>query len=80
MSHKELCDRAASWLRGSKRCDPVLYGIASAREIPDAIGWNSYGSIVVECKMSVEDFLRDKAKNHAASRMGDARFLCANTG
>lgn len=74
MTHQDLCDRAASWLRG-QRCDPVLYGIASTAEIPDAIGWGSNGSIVVECKVSTEDLLRDKRKNHAEQRMGDRRFF-----
>lgn len=74
-THKYLCERAAQWLRGSKRCNPVLHGIASTAEIPDAIGWGSDGSIVVECKVSVEDFLRDKAKNHANNRMGDVRYF-----
>lgn len=73
--HKVLCGQASAWLRGSMRCDPVLYGIASTAEIPDAIGWRSDGSIVVECKVSVEDFLRDKRKNHADRRMGDRRYF-----
>lgn len=78
--HKRLCGRAADWLRGSRRCKPVLYGIASTAEIPDAIGWNSDGSIVVECKASIEDFLRDKAKAHAAKRMGDYRYFMVPDG
>ena len=61
-----------------------LIANASCLEIPDAIGWsNSYrvhGSIVVECKVSVEDFLRDKRKPHVNrgnGKMGDFRyFLC----
>lgn len=80
MKHEDLCKRAAAWLRGSERCDPVLYGIASTAEIPDAIGWCSSGSIVVECKVSREDFMRDKAKNHAANRMGDKRYFMVPAG
>ena len=45
LTHQQLCERAASWLRGAQRCDPVLFGIASAAEIPDAIGWGSDGSV-----------------------------------
>lgn len=48
-------------------CKIVLTGVASCREIPDAIGWSSsyrggYGSIVIECKCSVSDFYRDAKK------------------
>ena len=61
-SHKQLCDRAAAWLRG-RRCEPVLTKIGSAGEIPDAIGWSSrYGSTVVECKTLRADFLGDRNK------------------
>jgi len=66
LTHKELCERAASWLRSNRRCDPVLTKVGSAGEIPDAIGWSSMfrhrGSIVVECKTSRIDFLNDKKK------------------
>jgi hypothetical protein len=66
VKHSELCQRAVRWLRGSQRCNPVFSGIASASEVPDAIGWSSnwklHGSHVVECKVSRTDFLRDKAK------------------
>jgi hypothetical protein len=66
MNHADLVEAACRWLRGTARCRPVLSGIASAGEIPDAIGWSSSykhrGSIVVECKTSVADFGRDKNK------------------
>lgn len=66
LTHKELCDRAAAWLRANRRCDPVLTKVASCAEIPDAIGWSSNyryrGSIVVECKTSRSDFRADKQK------------------
>lgn len=61
MTHDELVRRAIAWLR-SKRHDPVLAGIASCDEIPDAIGWTSGHSTVVECKTSRSDFLCDKWK------------------
>lgn len=80
MTHAELCARAVQWLRGTRRCYPVLSGIASAGEVPDAIGWSSKwshaGSILVECKMSLSDFHRDKRKKHKL-RIGRWRyFLC----
>lgn len=67
VTHSDLCDRAVRWLYGTKRCNIVLSGIASTAEIPDAIGWStsysSYGSVIVECKMSVSDFHADRKKN-----------------
>jgi hypothetical protein len=80
--HHELCRIAARWLSGTMRCNVVLAGVASCREIPDAIGWSTswkhHGSIVVECKNSMSDFHRDRRKKHA-KRMGDWRyFLCPN--
>lgn len=62
MTHDDLCERATAWLRSTGRCDPVLAGIASCFEIPDAIGWNTDGSMVIECKTSRVDFLRDRKK------------------
>jgi hypothetical protein len=65
--HHALCDVAERWLRNAMGCKIVLGGVASCREIPDAIGWSNsckggYGSIVVECKRSMSDFYRDRKK------------------
>lgn len=65
--HHALCDVAECWLRNAMGCKIVLGGVASTREIPDAIGWSNsykggYGSIVVECKRSMADFYRDRKK------------------
>jgi hypothetical protein len=67
-AHQGLCQAAARWLGGAMGCKIVLSGVASCREIPDAIGWSNswkggYGSIVVECKRSMSDFYRDRKKN-----------------
>lgn len=64
MTHSELVDRAAKWLRSSMRCPVVLTEFASgAGEQPDAIGWKYMGlSYMVEAKASRADFLRDKKK------------------
>jgi hypothetical protein len=48
-----------------------------AREIPDAIGWRSYESYLVECKTSRADFLADLKKPHRVNPdwgMGDRRY------
>ena len=62
MTHDELCERAAIWLGSKHRCDPVFRCGASCDEIPDAIGWNSHHSFVVECKTSRSDFFADRWK------------------
>jgi hypothetical protein len=66
-AHHALCDVAERWLRNAMGCKIVLGGVASCREVPDAIGWSNsykggYGSIVVECKRSMSDFYRDRKK------------------
>lgn len=50
------------WL--NSRCSVVFYEFATAsEETPDVIGWSpEAGSVVIECKVSRADFLRDAAK------------------
>lgn len=50
------------WL--SRKCSVVLYEFATAAdENPDVIGWAmGAGSILIECKLSRSDFLRDATK------------------
>lgn len=65
LTHDELLQRAARWLRNTKRCGVVLTEFVSgAREIPDAIGWTHGGrwSYLVECKTSVGDFYAESRK------------------
>lgn len=64
MTHAELVSRAARWLK-SQGCGTIvatkLY--VPGFEEPDAIGWWSHGrSLLVECKASRADFLRDAGK------------------
>ncbi len=62
MTHADLVKIAAKWLRG-KGCGVVLTELSTvAYETPDAIGWRSGFSILVECKVSRGDFLRDAKK------------------
>lgn len=83
MTHQELVERACAWLRGTRRCGVVLSGIASTREVPDAIGWSTswlyFGSTVIECKASLDDFRRDKKKKHE-TRMGNRRYFMSPAG
>lgn len=68
------------WL--SRRCSVVLYEFATAAdENPDVIGWASgAGSLLMECKLTRSDFLRDAAKivrRNPRAGMGQRRYyLC----
>jgi len=64
MTHSKFVSLAKAWLLSAKQCNPVFIerGSAKTNEIPDAIGWNSKGSIIVECKTSLSDFRADTKK------------------
>ena len=76
MTHAELVQVAAKWLRA--RCAVVITEMTSgAAEQPDAIGFNSYVSTLVECKTSRADFFADRKK---LSRMGYYRYYLTAPG
>lgn len=80
-AHAELVEAAKKWLIGTAGCAfAVGEVVAWTGEIPDAIGFKSNVSIVVECKASRSDFLADKKKTFRQKPergMGDHRyFLC----
>ena len=59
--HGSLVALAVRWL--ARRCSIVFYEFAAAaQEIPDAIGWRSNRSMLIECKTSRSDFQRDAKK------------------
>jgi hypothetical protein len=61
MTHAELVASACQWLKRSN--DVVITDMKSdASETPDAIGWKSGVSTLVECKASVSDFKADQRK------------------
>ena len=63
--HDHLVSRAARWLAGSCGCSTTLTELRAftgSGECPDAIGWRSEYSILVECKTSRSDFLADRKK------------------
>lgn len=62
MTHAELVERAARWLRVTRRHAPVLQEVGTVAESPDAIGWRWGATTLVECKASWEDFRRDLEK------------------
>lgn len=78
MTHAELIERGAKWLRDSKRCGVVLSERESNGERPDLIGWRRDGfSYLIECKASRADFIADASKRHRylpSQAMGNWRY------
>lgn len=74
-THDELVERAVKWLVGSGGCRFAVpeIDVPLVWEHPDAIGWMSLEStVLVECKVSRNDFLKDMHKDH---RMNPQRGL-----
>src|SRR5665213_2707091 len=80
MQHSTLVAMGVQWL--SRKCSVVLYEFATpADENPDVIGWIAgSGSVLIECKLTRSDFLRDAAKSvrkNPRTGMGHRRYyLC----
>lgn len=67
MTHDDLVDAAARWLRGTRKCSVVLAELTSSAPMtPDAIGWEGPGwwGVLVEAKTSRSDFRADAKKPH----------------
>lgn len=83
MTHDDLVLRAERWLK-SQNCGVAFHdrfqAMTFSGEKPDAIGWRSDVSILIECKATRSDFLADKKKHFRMLPhlgMGDWRFfLC----
>ncbi len=94
MNHAELIEAARLWLtkprrrrttgnRGASSVIVVTDLTTEAAETPDAIGWQSSNSTLIECKASRSDFLADKKKHfriHPDMGMGDLRYFCTPPG
>jgi hypothetical protein len=82
--HGQLVEAARVWLYGNQRCSVVITELmTSAMEIPDAIGWQSGGSILVECKTSRSDFKADAKKffrKNADYGIGNERYFLTPPG
>lgn len=81
-SHDDLVARGHAWLK-KMGCSIVLHELVtnvSGGEIPDVIGWRQGISILIECKVSRNDFSADRHKwfrKFPDRGMGDWRFyLC----
>ncbi len=78
MTHATLVQLGVRWL--SRKSSVVLYEAAATKaEIPDVIGWSGSSSILIECKSSRADFLRDAGKKSRTTKLGMAQrryYLC----
>jgi len=77
VQHSTLVATGVRWL--SRKCSVVLYEFATAAdENPDVIGWGAgAGSILIECKLTRGDFLKDAAKTvrkNPRAGMGHRRY------
>jgi len=85
MTHKELVEVAYKWVLKNASCGVAFKELVTInREIPDIIGFGSWGfSVVVEVKASRSDFLSDKKKFfriNPEEGMGSQRFYCCPAG
>lgn len=75
LTHDQLCESGARWLRGRGRCPIVLREFAcQLAEQPDVLGLRNAGrdSLLIEAKASRPDFLADKRKPHRGDRADEA--------
>lgn len=82
MTHEELVVQAQGWLK-RQQCSVIISEMASVGEEADAIGFINGISILVECKASRADFLRDKKKPfriEPCCGMGTYRYYLAPKG
>jgi len=84
MTHPELVTLAEKWL-WRQGCGVVFAELSTLAtpETPDAIGFRTTTSILVECKATRADFLADKNKpfrQEPARGMGDWRFFMTPKG
>lgn len=83
VSHAALVSRAVQFLRTAKRCSVVLSEMqCNWFESPDAIGFTKNHSVLIECKVSRNDFSRDarKACRRPGIGMGYYRFYLTPAG
>ena len=84
MTHDELIQRGAKWLKNSGmgfyRFPLVITELRTvANEIPDIMGFNNACTVVIECKASLSDFKADLKKAHRQHvfKLGQMRcYLC----
>ena len=83
ITHSELILKAIDWLKAKGYPLIITDMVSCASETPDCIGWNSFRSVLIECKASRSDFLRDQHKStrqHESLGMGNERLYLAPSG
>lgn len=92
MTHRELVDIGAKWLKNRHytdchyhaACSVILKEITSlSEETPDVIGFSGYESILIEAKASRSDFLADGKKFHRVHPeygVGNCRYYICEEG
>lgn len=79
-THRELCEIGANWLRSSNyhNCKSILIDGGSFEERPDVLGFRyrsqPFGSVLLEAKISRQDFLNDKTKPHRQDGKGMGKW------
>lgn len=76
MTHDDLVERAARWLKNSRKCCVVTTETESAGtvEIPDAVGWHRNGtSTLIECKVNRSDFTGDRHRRDGGGKVSGRR-------
>jgi hypothetical protein len=92
ITHKQLVELAAKWLKKHKEnivipnC-PIVSSetacVSASGEIADVIGWCYWTSVLIEVKVSKNDFKNDKKKRFKIlheSGMGELRYYCCPKG
>jgi hypothetical protein len=90
--HKELIEIASKWLKKHTNnaqipnCPYITKDLMTntdTGEIPDVIGWNYWTSVLIEVKVSRQDFLKDQNKKFRSIPelgMGEFRYYCCPEG
>lgn len=85
LTHADLVTLAARWARRQRRYPIVLSDVRMTciNEQPDVIAFGLSGSLLIECKASRGDFLRDALKpfrRDPSRGLGHVRYYCAPEG
>ena len=85
--HRRLCIMAGKWLMRRQNRPCCTYSVVElcpqTGESPDAFGWNSWTSVLIEVKTSRSDFLADKKKSFRIlpdEGIGEYRYYCCPAG
>lgn len=75
LTHGQLVTLGARWLRYEKNCSIVIEEPATAGFVkPDVMGFQIYSSMMIEVKVSKNDFLADKKKKGYNQKLADYNY------